>query len=148
MVMKKLFIIIICVALIVLAACSQKQMTATATVADAESDSVGITFEVAKNYFFKNDQDIPANPKITTAEEFGRLFGMAAVMGKNGQPTEIDFTKKFVVAIVLPVTNLATEINPVRLEEQGDTLYYFYDAKVGNAQSFSTQPVSLISKTV
>jgi hypothetical protein len=45
---------------------------------------------------------------------------------------------------VLPVTNLATEITPDRLEEKGDTLFYFYDAKVGEAQSYSTQPVSLI----
>ena len=140
--MKK--VSIVCAALMMLAACSQKQMTATATVTETKSDSAGITFEIAKNYFFKNDQEIPASPKITTAEEFDRLFGMAAVMGKNGQPTEIDFTKKFVIAIVMPVTNLATEIKPVRLEEQGDKLYCFYDAKVGNAQSYSTQPMSLI----
>ncbi len=140
--MKK--VLIVCAAMMMLAACSQKQMTATATVTETKSDSAGITFEIAKNYFFKNDQDIPANPKITTAEEFDRMFGMAAVMGKNGQPTEIDFEKKFVIAIVMPVTNLATEIKPLRLEEQGDKLYYFYDAKVGNAQSYSTQPMSLI----
>ena len=48
------------------------------------------------------------------------------------------------LAIVLPVTNLATEIIPDRLEEQDDTLFYFYDAKVGEAQSYSTQPISLI----
>ena len=48
------------------------------------------------------------------------------------------------LVIVLPVTNLATEIIPDRLEEQGDTLFYFYDAKVGEAQSYSTQPISLI----
>lgn len=52
--------------------------------------------------------------------------------------------KQFVLAIVLPVTNLATEITPDRLDEKGDTLFYFYDAKVGEAQSYSTQPISLI----
>ncbi len=136
--------LMICAALMMLAACNQKQMTATATVTETKSDSIGITFEIAKNYFFKNDQEIPASPKITTEEDFNKLFGMAAVMGKNGQPTEIDFAKKFVIAIVLPVTNLTTEIKPVRLEEQGDKLYYFYDAKVSEAQTYSTQPISLI----
>ena len=130
-------------ALMFLAACNMKPTTETST--DTKSDNTGIPFEIAKNYFFKNDQEIPANPKITTAEEFGKLFGMAAVMGKDGQPTEIDFAKKFVIAIVLPVTNLATEITPVRLEEQGDTLFYYYDAKVGKAQSSSAQPISLIT---
>ena len=48
------------------------------------------------------------------------------------------------LATVLPVTNLATEITPDRLEEKGDTLFYFYDAKVGEAQSYSIQPLSLI----
>jgi hypothetical protein len=128
-------------AMIIFAACENKQ-----AVAPAESDekSNEVTFEVAKNYFFKNDQEIPASPKITTAEEFGKLFGMATTMGNDGKPTEIDFTKQFVLAIVMPVTNLATEITPDRLEEQGDTLLYFYDANVGEAQSYSTQPISLI----
>ena len=128
-------------AMIIIAACGNKQI-----VAPAEGDKASneVVFEVAKNYFFKNDQEIPASPKITTAEDFGKLFGMATTMGNDGKPTEIDFTKQFVLAIVLPVTNLATEITPDRFEEKGDTLFYFYDAKVGEAQSYSTQPISLI----
>ena len=138
-------------AMIVMAACGNKQ-----AVAPAEGDEASnvVAFEVAKNYFLKrsaegrlqgkNAQEIPASPKITTAEEFSKLFGMATTMGNDGKPTEIDFTKQFVLATVLPVTNLATEITPDRLEEKGDTLFYFYDAKVGEAQSYSTQPVSLI----
>ena len=102
-----------------LAACGNKHATVSAESDEASNE---VAFEVAKNYFFKNDQEIPASPKITTAEDFGKLFGMATTMGEEGKPTEIDFTKQFVLAIVLPVTNLATEINPTRLEEKGDTL--------------------------
>ena len=127
-----------------LTSCTNNQKQTAAMVTESSNEISGIAFEVAKNYFFKNNQEIPASPKITTAEEFGKLFGMATTMGKEGKPTEIDFTKQFVLAIVLPVTNLATEINPARLEEKGDTLFYFYDAKVGEAQSYSTQPISLI----
>ena len=128
-------------AMIVLVACGNKQAVAPAEGDEANNE---VAFEVAKNYFFKNDQEIPASPKITTAEEFGKLFGMATTMGNDGKPTEIDFTKQFVLAIVLPVTNLSTEITPDRLEEKGDTLFYFYDAKVGETQTYSTQPISLI----
>ena len=128
-------------AMIVWTACGNKQ-AAVPTEGNEASDKVA--FEVAKNYFFKNDQEIPASPKITTAEEFGKLFGMATTIGEDGKPTEIDFMKQFVLAIVLPVTNLATEITPNRLEEKGDTLFYFFNAKVGEAQSYSTQPISLI----
>lgn len=109
-------------AMIVWTACGNKQ-AAVPTEGNEASDKVA--FEVAKNYFFKNDQEIPASPKITTAEEFGKLFGMATTIGEDGKPTEIDFTKQFVLAIVLPVTNLATEITPNRLEEKGDTLILF-----------------------
>ena len=113
-----------------------------------------VAFEVAKNYFFKNDQTIPASPKITTEEEFSKLFGMATTMGErlrgegtsgmDGKPTEIDFTKQFVLAIVLPVTDIATEITPVKLEAKGDSLFYTYDVKTGEKQSFTIQPVSII----
>ena len=138
---KKEKILFAFAAMITLAACGNKQAVAPAEGDEASNE---VAFEVAKNYFFKNDQEIPASPKITTAEEFGKLFGMATTMGKDGKPTEIDFTKQFVLAIVLSVTNLATEITPNRLEKKGDTLFYFYDAKVGEAQTYSTQPISLI----
>ena len=128
-------------AALIMAACENKQAVAPTEGGEASNE---VAFEVAKNYFFKNDQEIPASPKITTAEEFGKLFGMATTMGNDGKPTEIDFTKQFVLAIILPVTNLATEITPDRLEEKGDTLFYFYNAKVGEAQSYSIQPISLI----
>ena len=103
-----------------------------------------VTFDVAKNYFFNKGQEIPANPKITTQEEFEKLFGMAAVMGKDGKPTEIDFSKQFVVALVRPITDINTEIVPVKVEEQGDTLKYTYEVKTGEKQSFSMQPLSII----
>ena len=94
-------------AMFFLAACGNKQ-----AVVPAEGDKASneVAFEVAKNYFFKNDQKIPSSPKITTAEEFGKLFGMATTMGENGKPTPIDFTKKFVLAIVQPRKSLQTDL--------------------------------------
>ena len=129
-------------ALIALAACGNKQ--AATPTSEGNVESTEGAFEVAKNYFFKNDQVIPEYPKITTEEEFNNLFGMATTMGENGKPTAIDFTKQFVLAIVLPVTDFATEINPVKVEEKGDSLLYTYEIKSGEKQSFSIQPVSII----
>ena len=110
----------------------------------AEASVVNVPFEVAKNYFFKNGQTIPTSPKITAAEAFDQLFGMAAFMGKDGQPTAIDFDKQFVLAIVLPVTDVTTEIIPQKVEAKGDQLLYSYEVKTGKQQSFSIQPVSII----
>ena len=126
--------------LLAMAACTNKPVT----IVEISEGNGEVAFEVAKNYFFKNDQVIPEYPKITTEEEFNKLFGMATTMGKDGKPTAIDFTKQFVLAIVLPVTDFATEINPVKVEEKGDSLLYTYDVKTGEKQSFTIQPVSII----
>ena len=118
--------------------------TNKATSAEKSVVSSEVPFTVAEHYFFNKGQDIPVNPKITSEELFKQLFGMATVMGENGKPTEIDFSKQFVLAVVLPVTDINTEINPVKVEEKGDTLFYHYDVKTGEKQSFSIQPLSII----
>ncbi|MBQ7422347.1 MAG: hypothetical protein IJV27_09445 [Prevotella sp.] len=115
-----------------------------------EEGKVELEFQVAKNYFYKqpaegrNGQETLASLKITTEEEFSKHFGMATTMGEDGRPTEIDFTKQFVLAVVLPVIDMATEITPVKVEAKGDSLFYTYDVTVGEKQSYSTQPLSII----
>ena len=126
--------------LLTMVACSEKQ---TANV-ENNVESREVSFEVAKNYFFKKDCILPAEPKITTEENFTKFFGMATTMGKDGKPTPIDFNKQFVLAIVLPITDFETEINPVKVEEKGDSLLYSYEVKTGEKQSYSIQPVSII----
>ena len=130
--MKK--IIFALAAIMALAACGNKQAATPTSEGNVERSEV--VFEVAKNYFFKNDQVIPEYPKIVSEEEFTKLFGMATTMGEDGKPTAIDFTKQFVLAIVLPETDFATEINPVKVEEKGDSLLYSYEVKTGEKQSF------------
>ena len=123
-----------------LTSCSNK----TTQPEESLADNSKVTFEVAKNYFFKNNQQIPENPKITTEEMFDSLFGMATTMGENGKPTSIDFSKQFVLAVVLPVTDIDTEIRPLEIEEKNDSLFYSYEVKSGQKQSFSIQPASVI----
>ena len=107
-------------------------------------EAVEIPFEVAKNYFFRNDQQIPNSPKITTEEDFNKFFGMATVMGEDGKPTTIDFTKQFVLAVVYPETDTDLEINPINVKTRGNSLIYTYEAKAGEKQSFTIQPFSII----
>lgn len=129
--MKRMFVAI--VSMLALVACESSKPTEE------------VPFEVAKNYFFKSNLDIlPASPKITTEEMFNNLFGMATIMGKDGKPTPIDFSKQFVLAVVLPVTDSETEIKPMKVEATSDSLFYTYQVKVGEKQSFSIQPISII----
>jgi hypothetical protein len=138
--MKKLFFMMAALAL--LAACGNRQ-TVVASADDGQAGSA-VPFVVAKNYFFKQGHELPASPKITSAEAFNALFGMATLTGEDGKPTAIDFDRQFAVAVVLPVTDVATEIRPVKVEDKGDTLFYDYEVTRGEKQSFSIQPVSII----
>ncbi len=103
-----------------------------------------IPFTEAHNYFFRNDATIPESPMITTEEQFDSLFGMAAFMGPNGTPTKIDFKKEFVIAVVLPVTDIETNLTPVSLTKDNDVLTFVYDCKQGEKNSFTTQPLLMI----
>ena len=139
--MKK--IVLVLAVILALTACNSKKSTAPVTKEDENNE---VSYTIVKNYFFKSDLDkLPPDAKIVSEETFGSLFGMATTMGEGGKPTEIDFANQIVLAIVLPTTNYATEINPVKLEVQGDSLLYTFEIKKGEKQSFSIQPISIIA---
>lgn len=70
-----------------------------------------VPYDLARNYFRRNDNQEDVLPlKITSEEELLRFFGYAAFMGRNGEPTKIDFDKSFVIPIILPETDQETEI--------------------------------------
>ncbi len=124
--------------LLLLSACTGRRRPA-AVVSGEE-----VPFQMAHNYFFRNDQPIPDSPRVTTQQDFSRLFGAAAMMGPDGMPTPIDFSRQFVLAIILPVTDCDTQITPLQVVAQGHTLYYYFQVDVGQQQSFQMQPLSLI----
>lgn len=110
-----------------------------------QRDGGSIPYKEARNYFFRNDVTIPTNPVCTTQEEFGKLYGAAAFMGKDGMPTRIDFSKQFVIGIVLPETSDETTIIPGKLTRNGDTLTMEYSVKIGEKnRSFTIQPMMLL----
>lgn len=66
-------------------------------------------------------------------------------MGEKGKVTKIDFSKEFVIAKVLPVTDKETILKPIRLVENGkDKLQLFYSLKEGKQQSYFTQPMFIL----
>ena len=103
-----------------------------------------VPYSELEHYFFKNGQAIPDNPKIDTEEAFASLFGMAPVMGEGGKPTPVDFGKEFVIAVVYPVTEYHTELDPESLRLENGELVFTCDETVGEKQSWSMQPVLLV----
>jgi len=105
-----------------------------------------IPFTVADHYFFRNDATIPADPLIADRTTFDSLFGAAAVMGRNGMPTTIDFDTQSVIAVVRPITDTVTELVPVSLvlDSASGTLTFTYHESLGERTSYSMRPLLLI----
>ncbi|PTT33757.1 hypothetical protein DBR28_14260 [Chryseobacterium sp. HMWF028] len=96
-----------------------------------------IPFTVAEAYFVNNTvKGKISNSKIETQAQFEKIFGAAAVMGKDGQPTKIDFSKQYVIVVVKPDTQLDTILVPVSLQKSGDgKIVFTYQTKMGKKQS-------------
>ena len=103
-----------------------------------------IPFEEVKNYFFRNDADIPESPLIDSSEQFEELFGAAAFMGKNGQPTPVDFDREFVIAVVYPVVDFSVELAPESLRLEDGELVFTYLEATGEQQSWTMRPILLV----
>lgn len=103
-----------------------------------------IPFAEMKNYFFRNDANIPEDIRVDSREEFDSLFGAAAFMGQGGEPTPVDFSREIVLAVVNPVTDVATELEPVSVVKEGKTLVFTCKETTGDKQSWSMQPVLLV----
>ena len=104
-----------------------------------------IPYAVAQNYFVKNTVDTIANPKIETKEAFNSYFGTATTMSKNGKPTDVNFTKEFAIAVVIPKTELATTVLPVSLKKGSDnSLVFQYKIELGDKQSYTSRPFVLL----
>lgn len=122
--------------------------SAKTTQKDGNSATGGkgeIAYTVAEHYFLRNDVKSLPPFLIETQEQFDSYFGMATVMGEGGQPTKIDFTRSYVVAITTPATDTYTEILPQKLKRNscGD-IVLSYKLKKGQQLSYTMQPLMLL----
>jgi hypothetical protein len=141
--MKNSILIVVMIA-IVLMSC-KKENIITPSIAQGQVQIVKdtIPYTIAQNYYVKNTVDTIANPKIETQKVFDTYFGMATTMGKNGKPTKIDFTKEYVIAIVLPKSDIMTSIKPISLQKEA-TIVLNYKIEQGSKQSYTSRPALLL----
>ena len=81
---------------------------------------------------------------IHNQQDFDAVFGAGAVMGHNGQPTKINFSRQFVIAVILPETNRQTTIETAMLKRVGDRLYFSYIIEEGHATSYTMRPFTAV----
>jgi len=123
--------------LLIFISCQNQKTTSHA--ASQESGEVNISYAIAQNYFVKNTFEGLDNPKITTQENFEKVFGMATTMGPEGKPSPIDFTKQYVIAVILPESNKQTSIEPISLSKNNkNEIVLDYKIHQGPEQSFTT----------
>ena len=120
-------------------------LVAVSIVSACTDEGKNVPFTEARNYFVRNDVVLPLESNvIESSAQLDSLFGMAAVMGRNGRPTDIDFDREFCVAYVIPPTDTLTEIVPVSVTSKGKELTCSFKIKKGDPITWTIQPFSLI----
>lgn len=99
---------------------------------NAQKKEKKIPFTVANRYFVSNEvkDGINVFPRITTREEYDKLFGMATVMGKNGAPTPIDFSKQYVIAVIDEITNKNVTLSAEKLTIRNNSITFTFRKEV------------------
>ncbi len=126
-------------------ACESKSSSENKDVSTNEKSTMqDIPYEEAKNYFVKNtyENENLVTLKLTTSDEFNRIFGMATTMSER--PTPLDFSKEYVLAIIAPVNNKSVSISINNLQVEDKSLVLKYAINEGEEQSSKMHPASLI----
>lgn len=82
--------------------------------------------------------------KITTQEEFDKIFGMASVMGEDGAPDKIDFSKQYVLVIIGKVSNKYSTIKINKLQRNHIEIMLYYTLKSGKEQDYSIRDSKIV----
>lgn len=118
---------------------------------NADSEVSDVPFYIASNYFVHSGSARPDHLKIETAEKFNEVFGMATTMGLGGKPSEIDFSRQFVLAVVKPATDLMTTLRPLRVQKDGvGAITLTYQFTEGPKQTYQSIPhfIVIVDKSV
>lgn len=111
-----------------------------------------VNYTEVRNYFHINGTTLPFNQLITTQADLDKYFSPAAVMGKNGEPTKVDFRKQIVMAILLAETDRTAEIKDLKIVDTGKSeysgkneLHLKYTVNYGPRQSYVVEPMYLVA---
>ena len=112
-----------------------------------EANAYPIDFTQLHNYYVVNSH----KPKkierkiINNEEEFRNIFGEAAVMGANGNPTPVNFKTQFVLAVILPETNRDVSVSPLQVLENGNVVIFDYRVEKGAKNTYTMVPFTAIA---
>lgn len=111
----------------------------------AKKGAKEVSFVALKNYYVRNNTDCskPQQLIFESKEKFESYFGPAAIMG--GAPTDINWEKQFVIAIVLPETNCPTTVTPMKVKESPGNIIFYYQVNKGHKTSHTQVPFAAVA---
>jgi hypothetical protein len=107
-----------------------------------------IPYTPVSGYFVKNTYKIDSlrNLKIQTQQEFDSVFSPAAFMGNAGKPTEIDFSRQYVIALIGKESYRNPNFTTIGLtKNKKNEIIFEYQLKESTNQTFTIVPCLLIA---
>ena len=138
--MKK-FAIILAVTVTALLCCQ----CSTSQYAQAKKGAKSIPYVVLDNYYVRNDIDCSKQQRliIDNEQDFNAVFGPAAVMG--GLPTDINWKKQYVIALILPETDRTTNVMPKDVQQSPGNIIFKYQLNRGHKTGYRQVPFAAIA---
>ncbi len=114
----------------------------TAQQLGIKTEGKEVRYAEARHYFSIAPGNAQQQVLITSQSQLDSLFSPAAVMGKDGQPTKIDFTRQMAIGMTLPEGNDQRDIRVISLTREGDALRLVYNIKYGElGMSYTIKPM-------
>ena len=117
------------------------------TVSKLEKEAYQVRYLPLNNYFVRNDIEATKLQKliITNETDFRSFFGEAAVMGRNGHPTPVNFKTEDVLAVILPETDRSTDVTVLDVLQNGNSVIFNYHVERGEKNSYRLVPFAAVS---
>lgn len=123
---------------------SKSDENAVAQQTEVVKRSDVVPFTEAKRYFANNTYKEAEVKKITNQEEFDSIFSPSPVMGKDGEPTTIDFSNNYVLAIIEAESNKTPEIIVNTLKQEDNVILLDYSLVNKEETTFTIKPTMIL----
>lgn len=132
---------------VVLALITVAMLVGCSPLSKIEKEGYPINYTELANYYVLNNVDVSKTQRlvINSQQTFEAYFGEAAVMGRNGQPTIVNFKTQYVLAVVLPETDRQTEVIPGEVVQNGNTIVMNYRVNKGAKTTYRMVPFAAIA---
>lgn len=111
----------------------------------AKKGAKAIPFQTLNNYYVRNNVsgDQVQRLILDNKEDFDAVFGPAGIMG--GTPTDINWKRQFVIALLLPKTNRPTMVTPMEVKQSPGNIILYYQVNRGSKTSYTLVPFTAVA---